>query len=208
MRRSIYPIAAVSLTVALSQSAISSELEALTHGGSQSPHVHGNAELHMVLDASQLFLELHSPAMNLLGFEHTASSPEQQAIIESTRIKLANTHTYFMINGGECTLNQQSTDFPAVLNVRKSVQADDDRHDNKKNTHRHHDEGDESNNESHSDIESIYRYTCAKPDKLRSMIIRLYEVFPSIESLQVQWVMRNQQGATMLNDDNHEIHFR
>ena len=43
------------------------------------PHAHGLVELHGVLDGSVLILELESPAVNFLGFEHLARTAEEQA---------------------------------------------------------------------------------------------------------------------------------
>lgn len=202
MQRLTQTLAIVSLTLAVSTSAAGAEpkdAKQAEHRGSQSAHVHGSAELQIVLDASQLFLELHSPAMNLLGFEHEASSPEQQALVKSTRIKLANANALFLFNGGECTLNQQSADFSAIVKTAENMHSDHDH-----SSHKHH----KSGHDSHRDIEAAYQYTCIKPDKLRSITTSLHKVFPSIASLQVQWIVHNQQGAATLNHEHTEIHFR
>lgn len=208
MQRLIQSLAIVSLTLAISTSAFGDESKDVKHAGSQSPHVHGSAELHIVLDANQLSLALHSPAMNLLGFEHNASSPEQQAVVESTRINLAKANRFFLLNGGECTLNQQSADFSAILKTSENIHVDDDQHNTELSSHEHHHEDHESNNDSHSNIEVTYRYTCAKPDKLHSITVSLQEVFPSIASLQVQWIVHSRQGAATLNHEHNKIHFR
>ena len=42
--------------------------------GTLGAHEHGVAKLNVVLDDNTLELELDSPAMNLVGFEHAASS--------------------------------------------------------------------------------------------------------------------------------------
>lgn len=202
MTQFIQNIAVILLTLAINTLAFGNEPKGEIHSehkGSLSPHVHGNAELHIVLDASQLSLALHSPAMNLLGFEHNANSPEQQAMVESTRINLKNTNALFLLNGGGCTLNQQSTDFSAILKTDVNVRAD-----NKQGSHEDHD----LDNDSHRDIEASYQYTCTKPDKLRSITVALHEVFTSIASLQIQWIVHSRQGAATLNHEHNEIHFR
>src|SRR3546814_9197080 len=48
-------------------------------------HEHGAARLNAALDGNQLELELISPAMNLLGFEHAAASAADEAKIASVR---------------------------------------------------------------------------------------------------------------------------
>jgi Protein of unknown function (DUF2796) len=46
--------------------ALADEAEHREHG----PHVHGVAQLNVALDGNVLWIELNSPAMNIVGFEH------------------------------------------------------------------------------------------------------------------------------------------
>jgi hypothetical protein len=106
------PLARVSLILAISTSAFGSETQKHSeHAKSLNPHVHGKAELHIVLDDNQLSVELHSPAMNLLGFEHDIQSSEDQKKVEYTRTRLENPNALFLFNDGECVPKQQSADF-------------------------------------------------------------------------------------------------
>ena len=179
-----------------------------TYTGTQSPHVHGHAKLYIVLEANQLSLELHSPAMNLLGFEYIDNSPEQQVIMENTRIDLANADGLFVFNGAKCTLTQQNMDLSATLRADKKAQTDDNEHNTESSADEHSHEKHQSNNGSHSNIEVTYRYSCEKPDELTSMATRIQNLFPSIGSLQVQWIAHNQQGAVTLSPKRNKIHFR
>ncbi|MBL4827321.1 MAG: DUF2796 domain-containing protein [Spongiibacteraceae bacterium] len=191
MRGFIHLLLAAALTLALNPSAIGDATQGEKQAHSLPAHVHGNAQLQLVLEADQLLLALHSPAMNLLGFEHDVHGPEQLAMVESTRAKLAKANTLFLFTGGECVLNQQSLDLSAILTAEKSA-------------HPSH----QQENNSHSDIEATYQYTCLKPNDLQTITLMLHTVFPSIEFLQVQWIIRNRQGAATLNDKHNEIHFR
>jgi hypothetical protein len=166
----------VSLIFIISISAFSSE--------SLSPHVHGKAELHIVLDDNQLFMELNSPAMNLLGFEHGIHNSEDQAMVENTRTRLENPSALFIFNGGECVLKQQSTDFSDILITN------------------------EHDSDSHNDIKATYLYLCEKPDNIQSTQILLLDIFPNITSLQVQRIIHNQQSSSTLNHEHNEINFR
>ncbi|MGK0250333.1 MAG: hypothetical protein ACI910_003102 [Oleispira sp.] len=177
MRQFIYTLTIMSFTLAMNTLALGSEIEVereihTEHAASPHSHVHGNAELHIVLDDKQLSVELHSPALNLLGFEHKTHNTAEQAIVQNTRIKLMKPNALFIFNDGECTLSQQRADFSDI------------------------------------DIEASYVYYCAEPDKLYSTTIRLLTVFPNIASLQVQWIIHNQQGMATVDDEHNEIHFR
>jgi hypothetical protein len=181
------------ITLAINSPAISNESTSEMHTGHESPlspHIHGSAELNIVLSNNQLSLELHSPAVNLLGFEHNKHSPEQQAILKSTRYQLTNAKALFLFEGGECQLIQPSPHFSAMLksngNAHPTLEKDDNRH---------------------SDIEARFSYICAQPVSLKSITTTLLEVFPGITSLQVQWIIQNQQGTAMLNHQRNTLSF-
>ena len=161
-----------------------------------SPHIHGKAELHIIMDGSQLFVELNSPAMNLLGFEHAIHNSEDQTMVENTRIHLENSNAFFIFNDGKCQLKEQNVDFSNIL---------------KASEHKHHeihgqDNGHHTN--SHKDIEATYLYLCEEPNSLHSARVLLFDIFPNITSLHVQWIIHNQQGTNTLNHKHNDITFR
>jgi Protein of unknown function (DUF2796) len=55
--------------------ALADEAERREHGA----HEHGVAELNLALDGKELWIEFSSPAVNLVGFEHTPGNAEQNA---------------------------------------------------------------------------------------------------------------------------------
>jgi hypothetical protein len=183
----------VFITLAINSTATSGEKTSAVHTGHEMPlsaHIHGSAELNIVLFNEQLSLELRSPAVNLLGFEHNKHNLEQQAIVKSTRDHLTNTKALFFFEGGECQLMQPSPHFSYLLksngNTHPPLEKDDNRH---------------------SDIEAHFSYTCEQPVSLKSMTTKLLEVFPGITSLQVQWIIQDQQGATTLNHQRNSLYF-
>jgi hypothetical protein len=56
--------------------------------GSLGAHEHGVGRLNAVLDGQTLELELESPAMNLVGFEHTATTDADKAKVAAVRAQL------------------------------------------------------------------------------------------------------------------------
>ena len=56
--------------------------------GTLGAHEHGVAKLNAVLDGNTLELELDSPAMNLVGFEHAANSDADKAKVAAVRQQL------------------------------------------------------------------------------------------------------------------------
>lgn len=174
-------------------------------GGSQSPHVHGHSGLFVVLEGPLLDIHLQSPAINLLGFEHRATDPEQLAKVERTKKTLTNADALFQLDSGHCQLTSQETDFSAVLARNKP-------HQNRHGGDEHHEDADEaphrhSETGGHRDIEAYYRYHCERPGQLRSLTTTLSAIFPGIESLEVQWIVNNRQGAATLNSNQRQLNF-
>lgn len=56
--------------------------------GSLDAHEHGVGRLNAVLDGKALELELESPAMNLVGFEHLATTDADKAKLAAARKQL------------------------------------------------------------------------------------------------------------------------
>jgi hypothetical protein len=154
-------------------------------GRSQEAHVHGIAELLVVLEGEQLDIELHSPAMNLLGFEHRARTAEQQTLVQNAKNALTDTNNLFTLGSAQCQLVDLNVDVSRMLD--KSV---------------HHDRHEEPG---HSDIEARYRYHCERANTLDLLTTSISTAFPGIESLQVQWIANGRQGAATLTKNQHQI---
>ncbi len=181
----------------------------------QQPHQHGSAVLQIVLVAGRLSVTLYSPAINLLGFELDAHSPEQQSLVQRASRALNDAGEHFHFSGGDCTLTEHSSDFSALLKAEPLRPAEglgkkspDDDHLHKGGSHENRQLTHKADNIRHNDIEIHYQYLCAEPQQLRSASIRLQQTFPGIELLLIEWIIRNQQGAARLNQDHHQIHFR
>jgi hypothetical protein len=51
-------------------------------------HVHGLAILNLALDGQQIRIELHSPAANIVGFEHAPASAVHHAALDQAVARL------------------------------------------------------------------------------------------------------------------------
>lgn len=170
------------------------------HHGGREAHVHGAAELLVVLEDAQLDIELRSPAMNLLGFESRARSPGQRARVESARASLANAAGLFQFDRGQCRLLEHTADFSSVVEEgapRGGGHAQEQEH------HHAH-----QNAHGHSDIEAHYSYRCEQPGRLETMSTAIPTLFPGIEALQVQWILGGRQGMTTLDNSDDHVIFR
>lgn len=185
------------LLLALGVSAGLIHAEGAHHQGhSHQAHVHGKAELLVVLEGQQLDIELRSPAVNVLGFEHYTDSPEHQAQMTKVKTALTEAGALFYLGAGGCRLLDQRIDFGALAKV------DDD--------HEGHADSDLAAEEksAHSDVQAYYQYRCEQPDKLDSLTADIPVIFPGVESLQVEWIVNGRQGASVLDARRRDVSFR
>ncbi|CAA0112354.1 ZrgA family zinc uptake protein [Zhongshania aliphaticivorans] len=187
----------LTLLLALGVSAGLIHAEGAHHQGhSHQAHVHGKAELLVVLEGQQLDIELRSPAVNVLGFEHYTDSPEHQAQMTKVKAALTEAGGLFYFGAGACWLLDQRIDFGALAKV------DDD--------HKGHSDSDLAAEEKpeHSDVQAYYQYRCEQPDKLDSLTADIPVIFPGVESLQVEWIVNGRQGASVLDARRRDVSFR
>ena len=147
--------------------------------GTLGAHEHGVAKLNVVLDGNTLELELDSPAMNLVGFEHAASSDADKAKVAAVRQQLEQPLQLFGLSAAAgCKEDQQELESPLFGDAPK---ADDD--------------GDEhEHGHQHSDIGAHYQLTCANPDKLAQVdLAPLFKSFPATQKINVQLIGPNGQ---------------
>ena len=77
------------------------------------PHEHGVGSLNVALDGQTLELDLDGPSMNLVGFEHVATTEADKAKVESARKQLENPLVLFSIpKAAGCTAEAQELKSP------------------------------------------------------------------------------------------------
>ena len=139
-----------------------------------SAHEHGIARLFVAVEQQNLEIEFQSPAINLIGFEHKATSETELVIIQKTQALLNKPHSIFGI--------QKSSECQPLQN--------------------HIDMGQE-NSSDHSDIKAHYRFQCSTISGLS--LLKLFELFPAIESIDAQWVTEDHQKAQKITASEPHI---
>ncbi len=147
--------------------------------GTLGAHEHGVAKLNVVLDGNTLELELDSPAMNLVGFEHAANSDSDKAKVAAVRQQLEQPLKLFgLASAAGCKEDQQELESPLFGDAPKA-DGDGDEHEK---------------GHVHSDINAHYQLTCATPGKLAHIdLAPLYKAFPATQTINVQLIGPNGQ---------------
>lgn len=160
--------------------------------GSLGAHEHGVARLNAVLDGQALELELDSPAMNLVGFEHVATSAADKAKVAAVRKQLENPQALFNLpKAAGCKVSSQELNSPLFGDKPEAEHDDDDHATDGKGAaaHEHHHD--------HSEIHAHYQFTCATPTALGNLdLSQVFKTFPATQKIQVQLIgPSGQQGV-------------
>jgi hypothetical protein len=167
------------------------------HHGVQAAHIHGEAELTVALEGESLEIGFSSPAMNLVGFEHAATTPVQIANVERAEATLKSAEGLFEIKGGKCKLKRSMVDVSAVLE-KEEKEGEHHEHEHEHKHDHEHDEHEENDQTRHSEISASYQFECKQVVKLSGIATTLFERFPGIEKLQAMWVTDSLQGSALL----------
>lgn len=164
--------------------------------GSLGAHEHGVGRLNAVLDGQTLELELESPAMNLVGFEHLATTAADKAKVAAARKQLENPLALFNLpKAAGCVVSTQELNSPLFGDKPEADHDDDDDADVHATdgkgaaAHEHHHD--------HSEIHAHYQFTCATPTALSNLdLTQVFKTFPATKKIQVQLIgPSGQQGV-------------
>ena len=160
-------------------------------------HVHGNAELNVVLMGQQLQVEFVSPAINLLGFERPPISDEESAVMNETTNQLR--HGGWLIEGIPTACRLSTEEFEAPVYEEHESSEHDHEHESSEHDHEH--ESSEHDAEAHSNFRVRYLYDCDTAPR-KQLKILAFDHYSGIETLTVQWIADQKQGYARLNRDN------
>ncbi len=185
------PFALLPLAIAHAADEHDHEHEHEHEHGSLGAHEHGVGRLNAVLDGQALELELDSPAMNLVGFEHLATSAADKAKVAAARKQLENPLALFNLpKAAGCVISTQELNSPLFGDKPEADHDDDDQdEDAKGGAHEHHHD--------HSEIHAHYQFTCATPTALSNLdLTQVFKTFPATQKIQVQLIgPSGQQGV-------------
>lgn len=166
--------------VVLAGAAALSTIGATPAGAQGHAHVHGQAQLQVVLDGAELQLTLMSPLDSIVGFEHRPRTPAQRQAAETALRTLADPAQLFVLPAAAgCTAQAQEVEAPVLQPEAAGAKP--------------HDHAGE-----HADLEATWRYRCAAPDRLDRVPLKLFERFSTMKRLEVRVAGPAGQGRQLL----------
>ena len=146
-------------------------------------HAHGVTTLNVALDEDVLTLELEGPAMNFVGFEHPARTPDQkQAIAEALEILEGQAKLFRVDPDADCRRIEGT--------ARHVTDGDEHGHHDDHGAgrgHDHHHDHDEEGDR-HAEFVGRYRYRCGRPDRLTELRVDLFERFPLTHEVEASFL--------------------
>ena len=158
--------------------------------GSLGAHEHGVGTLNVALDGPTLELDLDGPSVNLVGFEHIATTDADKAKVASARAQLENPLVLFSLpKAAECVVEAQDLESPLFEAAPEEATGTKTEH-------------------HHSDIEAHYAFTCAKPDALKALdLAQFFKTFPGTQKIKVQLIGGSGQQGSELTPKSPSLTF-
>ncbi|NQZ29970.1 MAG: DUF2796 domain-containing protein [Oceanospirillaceae bacterium] len=167
-------------------------------------HLHGQVEVNIVREAQQLFIEIHAPGSDVVGFESLPETDEQRQTLASALKKLKQAEQLFTLpSAASCKL----------LSATVTHDFEEDHHEQHDETDEHneadeHDEHEEHEGESeHGGFKAQYEYNCEFIAELKSISTQWFKHFPNSELIKLQLLTETGQSAQTLTSNNVHINF-
>ena len=144
-------------------------------------HSHGTANVDVFIDNTTLSLQLSSPLANLLGFEYSPRTPEQQKKTEELLDELSRPLQLVNIDpAGGCQFIRTVTT-AKVLTVQPPTTAYSSKAP-----------------EAHANLQATFEYKCSSPARIEYVNLPLISRYKGIERIHVQLVTPKAQGGQTL----------
>jgi len=179
------------------------------------PHVHGLARLLLAYDQGTLELQLTAPAESLVGFEHPPRNTEEASAVAGAETILHDPARVFRLEGAVCELDEMQIENPfadAADEHRTADGSEQSNHteeghgdaahaDGGHDTDHEHDQHDHETTSAHTDFVAEYRLKCEGSKAPGSIGIMLFEHFPRLERVTLEWLLPESSGSSDLTAD-------
>ena len=143
------------------------------------PHIHGVGTLQLVMEGSQLNIDLRLPAMDVVGFEHAPREAKHKEAVKKAIALLKDSRQLLEpLAAAECVLATAEVE-SELLEEGHTTGHDHDQHEA---DHAH------SDGETHADFEVAYRFKCHHPEALKQIKVTVFQRLPQLEKLEVESV--------------------
>jgi hypothetical protein len=167
-------------------------------------HVHGHGTLNIAIEDKRVALELEVAGMDVVGFEHAASTPEQKAAVDKAKGQLEKPLDVFALPA-EAGCNAAEAKVVIETEAAHGDHDHKDGHDHDaKGSDDHdghdHDHGDKAEG-GHSHFHATYALDCTSPAELTTITFNYFKLFPGAKELTVNVVGAKGQSSYEVSRD-------
>jgi hypothetical protein len=204
MRRLLPALSFVLLPLAFAHAG-EAEQAPMVEDSSPSLYAPGTAHLDIALDDATYEMDLQTPAINLIGFEHPPVSAADQATLATARQLLAKPLTLFAIPpAAQCILaktEMHSSLFGDKPEPGENANGADDPSGNTA-------PGGIAAHDEHSDIHVYYQFQCDNPEALKGLdLSQWFRTFPATHKVEVQLVTTVGEQSLGATPDDSQVQF-
>lgn len=181
--------------------------QAHEEGHEHGAHEHGVGQLDIAVEKNSVVIDLDSPAVNLVGFEHEPGDAKEKAILDKVVADLKQGNGLMTFSPAAKCSQKRVRLASGLLEHGKDMDHDHDakekHHHDDGAKHDHDEEGavDDHDHE-HADINVTWEWTCARPESLREIdFTALFQRFPGTHKLRIQASLPDGQTAAELTPD-------
>jgi hypothetical protein len=149
----------------------------------QKAHIHGLSEISLSISDNKIEIKFESPASNIVGFEHAAKTIKQKERVQYARSSISKPLSLFSISGTHCNV------MSSVINGFGLLEGQEEH----------------SQENNHIEISAQYQFECSSVAELKNIEIKIFESFPNISEIKVQWISETDQGMSILNPSNNKL---
>ena len=166
------------------------------------PHQHGHGTLNLAVEGQTVQMELDVPGADIVGFEHEAKTPEDQAKIEAAEKTLAQPFALFVLPGeAGCKVTA------AKVSIVGETESDHDAPEHEHHDHTGAEEAEEHQAE-HSEFHAEYALSCSNVAAITAISFPYFGVFPNSAELAVTLITEKAQKAFQVNCEHALIDIR
>lgn len=135
-------------------------------------HEHGVAKVNMAVDQQNVTFEVILAGNDVLGFEHTPKTEKEQQTYAQVKSRLAQSETLFSLPSAAKCSVQAQTG--------ENIKFDADQ----------------------GELMATYTYQCQLPEKMKTVTVDLFKLYPAIEKVVFQGISKHAQNAAELTLKN------
>jgi Protein of unknown function (DUF2796) len=164
------------------------------------PHVHGHGTLNIAVEDKRVSMELEVPGMDIVGFEHDATTDAQKSAMEKAKAELAKPLDVFKLPAAAgCTVADTNIALEAEHH-HEGEEADHDDHGDHADEDHDHDE-----HAGHKAFHVTYALDCTEPSNLTSITFDYFKMFAGAHDLTVNVVTAKAQSKYEVSRDKPDL---